>query len=656
MAEMTPDQKRLFEAALERSQASQAKVDATPKQRVRTMAQGLTLGTADEIEARARSVTTGRPYAEVLAEIRGQIKSYQEAYPKSSMGYEIGGAAIPTVAAMVAAPFTGGGSTAAVAPSLARMAGMGALEGGIYAFGTGEGGFAERAERVPGGVAGGAIGAAVGGVATRAIGGGIKALSDSARRLVGRRGSSIVENEIQRLAKQTGKTVDEIADDIINGRILAENATIRQAVRSLKTSGGDPTRILTEGLEARPTKTRTAAMDDLRTYLSDAGAPSSLQAQRRSEDVARVAEGLAYKPFDGVPAPDDVVNALKDTLRRVPSASKEVETILRAQTGQAPFYKILDDGSVEFTRLPTIAEAERVRRAVGNRATALYRESMGGAGEAVADVEKGLRGSLDASVSDLATARAQAAAVRQQRDVFDAGQKALVGDVNERLMEFSRLSTPEDIEAYRAGLMAALEARSATGSRQSMIRNLLNPETKEGQILRTVFPQDQLDDVLYKLETAAEAQATSSAVLAGSATDAGRMEAARRGAGVSVGDITGVLSGNPDSIIKLASSISSRFARDLTDAERGRVAQILISENADLVRAAIKDESKMAVLQSLIETLAARATQASRRASTVGASSPSSEFSGEALRGLLPRVTDAPYNPLRMTIDKPAGQ
>ncbi len=635
MAEMTQAQKQAFDAAQARLLTREEQTAATPKQRVRAMAQGLTLGTADEMEARARSLTTGRPYEEVLDEIRGQIKSYQEAYPKSSMGYEIGGAVIPAAAAMVAAPFTGGGSTAAVAPSLARMAGMGALEGGAYAFGTGEGGFAQRAERVPGGVAGGAIGGAVGGAATRAAGGAFTALSDSARRLVGRRGSSIVENEIQRLVEQTGRSADDIADDIVNGRILAENATIRQAVRSLKTSGGEPTRILTEGLTDRPAKTRAAAMEELRTYLSDADAPSALQVQRRSEDVAKAAEGAAYRQFEGALAPDDVVIALQDTLRRVPSASKEVEIALRAQTGEAPFYKILEDGGVEFTRLPTIAEAERVRRAVGNRATALYRESMGGAGEAVSGVEQGLRGSLDVGVPELAATRAQAAAVRQQRDVFEAGQKALTGDVNERLMEFSRLTKPEEIEAYRAGLMATLEARAATGSRQSMIRNMIDPNLKEGKILREVFPQDQLDDVIYKLETATESQATASRVLGGSDTDAGRMEAARSGMGLSAGDITGVLAGSPDAIIKLASTISNRFARDLTDAERGRVAQILMSENADLVRDAIQDQSKMAVLQQAVENLSARATQGARRASTVGASAPSSEFSGEALRGLL---------------------
>jgi hypothetical protein len=64
MAEMTQAQKQAFDAAQARLLAREEQAAATPKQRVRTMAQGLTLGTADEMEARARSLTTGRPYEE----------------------------------------------------------------------------------------------------------------------------------------------------------------------------------------------------------------------------------------------------------------------------------------------------------------------------------------------------------------------------------------------------------------------------------------------------------------------------------------------------------------------------------------------------------------------------------------------------------------
>ena len=636
MAGMTDEQRAAFEAGLERAQGQQAAREAVPTQRTRTAAQGLTLGFADEIEARARSQTTGRPYAEVLDEIRGSVKAYQEARPKEALGYEIGGAALPAIGAMVAAPFTGGASTAAVAPTLARMAGIGAVQGGIAAFGTGEGGAVERLSRVPGGAVAGSIGSAVGGGVVRAAGSGLATLTDATRRLVGNRGSSIVENEIQRLARQTGKTPDQIADDILNGRLLAENRTIQAAVRAYRTGGGDASRIIQEGLEQRPAMTRAAAMDDLNRYLADISAPSALQAQRRSEDVARVAERAAYSQFRDMPAPDDVVSALADTLRRVPSAAEEVGIALRAQTGAAPFFEILEDGSVQFTRSPTVAEVENVRRAVGNRASALYRGNMGAAGEAVSEAETGLRGLLDEAVPELSTTRATAASVRSQRDAFDAGQKAFSGDVNERLMEFAKLTDPSQIEAYRAGLMAAIQARAATGSRQSMIRNMASKEeTKESRILREVLPQDAVDDVLRSIETASGAQNAANSILGGSQTAETIMEQRRQGLGLSVSDISSALSMDPTALANVASKMADRFRRDLTDAERARIARILVSDDADLVRRAIEDDGALAILRDKIERISATATSGAARAGAVAPAETSGDISSPVIRGLL---------------------
>lgn len=629
MAELTAAQRAALEAARARSAARAEELAATPTQRVRTAAQGLTFGTADEIEARVRSIATGRPYQEVLDEIRGGIKAYQQTRPGQALAYEIGGAALP---ALVAAPFTGGTS---VPMTLGRMAGIGAMQGGAYAFGTGEGGATERLARVPGGVAGGAVGGAVGGAAVRAAGGALNVLTDSARRLVGRRGSSIVENEIQRLVEQTGRTPDQIADDIINGRILAENATISAAVRALRSQGGEASRILQETLERRPAQTRAEAMEQLRGYLSDVAEPSALQAQRRGEEAARVAERAAYSQFEGMAAPDEVVEALADTLRRVPAASKEVAEALRASTGSAPFYSIAEDGAVTFTRPPTVAEAERVRRAVENRASALYREGQGGAGEAVAGAGRELRDIIDLSVPELATARGQAAAVRANRNAFENGQRALVGDVNERLMEFSRLTDPAAIQSYRAGLMAALEARSATGSRQSMIRNLANEDTKEGQILRAVFPQDQLDSAIAALSRAAESQTAATRILGGSPTAETMMEAGRQGMGVSAADMLDVLSGSPLAIARVAANLVGPSARNLSDAERARIARVLVSEDPDLVRRAITDESAMAALQQRIAQIMMAASRGATGAGATTGAMPTAPISGAAITGLL---------------------
>jgi len=593
-----------------------------PTQRTRTALQGLTLGLADEAEAGVRRAF-GQPYDETLADIRGGIEAYREDRPVEAMGFELGGAVLPAL-------IPGGGPATA-----ARMAGRGALEGGAYAFNTGEGGFGERAARVPGGAVLGGAGSVVAGQATRAAGGALTTLTDATRRLVGGRGSTVVENEIQRLVQQTGRTPDQIADDILNGRLLAENSTIKAAVRSLRSGGGEASRIIQESLEPRPTMTRAAALEDLNKYLADISAPSALQAQRRSEDVAKVAERAAYSQFRDMPAPDEVVSELADALRRVPSAADEVGIALRAQTGAAPFFEILEDGSVEFTRSPTVAEVENVRRAIGNRASALYRGSMGAAGEAVAGVETGLRGLLDETVPELSATRATAAGVRQQRDAFDAGRMALAGDVNEKLGEFAKLTDPEQIEAYRAGLMSAIQARSATGSRQSMIRNMANEETKEGRILREVLPQDAVDDVLRSVQTASGAQDAANYVLGGSATAETLMEQGRQGLGLSVADITGALSMDGRSMMNVATKITDRFRRDLTDAERARIARILVSEDADLVRRAIEDDGALAILRDKIERISATATSGAARAGAVAPAETSGDISGPVIRGLL---------------------
>ena len=646
MVEMTEAQRKAVEAARARLERKTAEVAAAPRERVRTAAQGLTLGAADEAEAAARAAASyvasslgfdvnSRSYEDVLNEIRGNMKAYQEARPIESLAYEAGGAMIPAVGAAILAPFTGGTSTAAVAPTLGRLAGRAALEGGAYAFNTGEGGFANRAARVPGGAVTGAIGGTVAGGVTRAAGGAINALTDATRRIVGGRGSSIVENEIQRLAKQTGKTADEIADDIMSGRILAENETIKAAVRAYRAGGGEASTVITQAMTPRPAATRAQAMDEMRQYLSDVAQPSALRAQRADEEAAKIAERAAYAPFKNIAAPEPVSREVLSALEVVPEAITEVNKMFRGLVSVTPPANGIGPANVTFTRPITLDEAERVRRAISNAASSEYRGGFGGAGETFSEAEQKLRGLLDVASPELGAARATAASVRAQRDAFEAGQTALAGDVNETLFNFSKITDPQKIEAYRAGLMAALEARAATGSRQSMIRNLSNPETKEGQILRAVIPQDALDDVLSRLETARASQVTTDFILGGSPTAETTMEAARRGMGISAADVAGVLSGSPDAMINVASNIASRFTRDLTDAERARVARILVSENPDLVRRAISDEGAMAALQKRVQQLTAGAARGAGRAGAVTGAEPGATLSQQTIRGLL---------------------
>jgi len=618
MAEMTETQKRIIAAARLRKNQEQAQAKAkqeqerqsVPTERIRTAGQGLTFGFGDEIEAALRTPFSDQSYSEIVSGIRGGIEDYKKARPIEAIAYEMGGAAIPALVP--------GGQG-----SLLRAGGRAALEGAAYGMGTGEGDVIDRLSNAPMSALGGATAGTLGYGATKALSGVTGKLLDTARRVIGNRGSTVVENEIQRLVKQTGKSADEITQDIIDGRLLAENKTIQAAVRALRAQGGEASTVIQQGLENRPSITRSAALDELRGGLGGGGSTSQAAQRRASEEATVAAERQAYSQFTGQQAPEDVVEALRESLSRVPSAAKEVEIQYRAETGQTPFFKVDEEGIVSFDRPPSVSEAESIRRAIGSRANRFYTEGMGGAGGAVKGVEQNLRGILDTNLPDLATVRRQAAGVRANRDAYTTGQKALSGDINEKLADFAQLQSPDAIEAFRAGLMQALEAKAATGSRQSMIRNLTNPDTKEGMLLAEVFPQDRLDDVLKSLSIASDAQEAASKVLVGTGSQTAEtgLEVARQAGSINPSEISGALSGSLVDSVSVVKKIMNRFVRtNLTDAERTRIAEILVSSNPQLVRNAVVDESGMAALVNQVNKIVGSLQNPVRGASTnVGA-------------------------------------
>jgi len=161
------------------------KVELTPtksnqgveSQNIRTFAQGLSFGFADEIEAFVRSaVDSDASYADTLKEVRNKINAFRRDNPLAAYGSEIAGAILPSVAAAfipggqaLTASTIGKVGQAAKAIGLgkkgqnvAKSAAVGAGGSGLYGFGAGEGGFENRAKNA-------GISAAIGAVANPAI-------------------------------------------------------------------------------------------------------------------------------------------------------------------------------------------------------------------------------------------------------------------------------------------------------------------------------------------------------------------------------------------------------------------------------------------------------------------------------------------------------
>jgi len=161
-------------------------------QNIRTFAQGLTFGFADEIESFVRSaVDSNASYADTLKEVRNKINKFRKDNPLAAYGSEIAGAILPSIAAAfvpggqaLAASTIGRVGQAAKAIGLgskgqkvAKSAAVGAGGSGLYGFGAGEGGFQNRAENA-------LTSAAIGAVANPAIQAVAPRITQSAKELL----------------------------------------------------------------------------------------------------------------------------------------------------------------------------------------------------------------------------------------------------------------------------------------------------------------------------------------------------------------------------------------------------------------------------------------------------------------------------------------
>jgi hypothetical protein len=573
-----------------------------PTQRLRSLAQGATAGGAEEMEAYLRSLT-GEPYKQAEADIRGKLKAYQKDRPFESLAYEAGGA-IPT--AIAATRLTGGaGAKTTMLPLLARASGVGALQGGLTAFGTGEGDIFNRISRIPQGMVVGAVAAPV--LTAVLSGGGAVAdkLVDFARRSFGGRGAKAVENEVQRLAKESGLTTDEIVQRVASGEIMAENATLQAAVRGLYTKGGEAASTIRGALSQRPTVLRAEAVKQMQRGLAPTGDKNVLRQQKMNQEEIDIAEKALYgKAFEqgGVVSPP-LLQSFADSLKSSKDAAKGISEYYTLQTrGKSPFFKVMDDGTVEYSRMPTLEDMEIARRGLRQEADKAYRSGSTSSGGVLSEMEKELKAGLNVSSPALQTARQTAFETRTASESFQEGRKAFAKSADEVAVQFESM-TPAAQKAYRAGLMDAIRKKMTTGSRKSMMGNFADETSKEGQILRSVFQQDQLPALLQSVQTAAGSQRAASKILGGSDTAASLQQGQRIGMNISAEEVTQALGGNVISGYRVLKKLVSNNTENLTEAQRDQVAKILVNTDPNLVRSALVDESAMAKLQDAIRRL-----------------------------------------------------
>lgn len=603
----TPDGKRMFSDEQIDAHVKQLDLQKTfsrsvldpnqpepPSQILRSMAQGLTLNTADEIEAYLKTLSGGDREA-ALRDIRMNLKNYQTASPITSTAAEMTGS-LPL--AFVGAPAAGTTLLRSTAKVSAVGAGMGAGSG----FGRAEGDVFDRLAPATGAGVTSAV------VAPLAFGG-FKLLGtladpvlDFAARKFGGKFSKTVETEIRRITEATGMTPDEIVQRVANGEPLSENQAMLSAVRLLYAQGGQPANILRGSLSTRPADLREKVVGDIQeTLTGDIKDANVLRGFKASEAERKEARNQLYEQAyesGGIITPE-MLSALREALKRAPDSVENINSLHLAKTGQKPFFKVDDAGEIEFVRPPNIQDMETARRGINTTIKNKFKSGQGDVGTELKPFEAALRNEINKSSQALKDARATAASNKVTTESFDSGKKAFGKNPDEIEIEFESVMAKgsDAVSAYRAGVMDQLRSKMSTGARKTMMSKLEDANTKEGAIFRVIYPQDKVDGILKLASTAAQSQRAAAKVMGGSDTYAMQAEAKQQGINISGEEISSVLSGNPFSTARVLGKWMQKNEPNLTSEQKQEVARILISTDKDVVKKALMDNSKWDEIQ-----------------------------------------------------------
>jgi hypothetical protein len=617
----TPDGERMFTDAqiedhvkqLDLARTFSRSVMATdqpqpPSQILRSMAQGLTLNTADEIEAYLKTLGGGDREA-ALRDIRINLKNYQEASPIASTTAEIVGS-LPL--AYIGAP----PARATLLRTGAQLAGVGAVMGAGSGFGRAEGDTIDRL--VPAAV-GAATGAAIAPLAyfgIRSLGTLADPVIDFATRKFGDKFSKSVETEIRRITEATRLTPDEIVQRVANGEPLSENQSLLSAVRLLYAQGGQPSNILRESLGTRPAALRENVISDIqKTLTGDIKDPNVLRGFKASEVERKDARNQLYEQAyesGGIITPT-MLSSLKEALKRAPDSVENINALHLAKTGQKPFFKIDDAGEIQFVRAPNIQDMETARRGIQTTINNKFKSGQGDVGTELKPFEKTLRDEIDKSSQKLKDARITAASNKTTTESFDSGKKAFGKSPDEIEIEFQSVMAKgtDAVSAYRAGLMDQLRSKMASGGKTTMMSKLEDANTKEGAIFRIIYPQDKVDNILKLASTAAQSQRAATKVMGGSDTFAMQAEAKQQGINISGEEISSVLSGNAFSAARILGKWVGKNEPNLTPEQKQEVVRILISTDKDLIKKALTDNSKWDEIQKKVRTIGSSVTRIS---------------------------------------------
>ena len=623
-------------------------------QSLRTGFQGLSLGFGDEIEAAVRSVLPeslgGGEYETLRDEVRTKLREYKAQNPKRALTEEIAGGVLSMFipgGAIAKVGVKGAGFLANLAARLPGMAGRGVAESTVATVGYSD---KDKEDLVSGlgntlstaGTIGLGTGASVG------LGVGLSALSPLGGKLAkviknqfGNAPANAVQEELMRIMEQTGKSLDEVVQDIRDGRTLSSNEDLVTAIKALQLDTPATIQLIKEGAKRQGDKTRKALDESLEGALvPDAMGGNIFTVWRKKITGWKKQEKELYKELfetTNPDVPDNIANEMLDAIDSFEGAGASLAKIFKARK-IPPLFKDVD-GEIVLTRKPTLEDAEILRRSLAEATTKGFKEGEGTFANIIKEKEEALRAGIDEFSPELERTRTGYRELQDSVEAFEYGEKkALTGKVEE-VIDNIKDYTESQFEAFRAGVLANVR-NQISKTPGTTLQKLYDETTQLGTILRIVVPEDQINDILRNVDTARNAQVirSKSPTTAGSLSTPINEELKRVGQGIATSGARLAMFGDPSSAISLVSnvlSIISPAAKKMKPAERLEVAKIIFSEDADLVEKVLNQSVDYTVL---LDKVAPAMDQVSKLLSRLGVQQTVQPTVPEETRPIIPRI------------------
>ena len=474
---------------LERIKAENARREEIKNNRnfakTRTVAQGLTLGFADEIEAGLRNPglllgldSSKQEYARDVANARGAVSGYRKDYPGRSASLEMGGALIPLAGSYAASLLTGGAAAPTAAtttanvsrlaskiPQLVRNMGKGAAIGGAegmaYGVGTQEGNLSQRDLLNSDAATGAGIGLVMP-AAFRGLGG----IYNSARNPVtkaerafeGLMGNEMGGADITDMYQARNFDKPEMAADLndsMSRRLGALEGMTGSQGKAISTQLANRTARQGERIIDDLTETTEVPLNNTDAYAAKVMAQRSANAKPLYEAAYEAGNVIDDAPINEMLRSDEMRSAYNDGLRIYNSQNSA--RALRGEEKLPELPDFPDFAKGEPANLG-LRELDNIYRGMRAQSDTAFRAGDSALGKAVKDEAEALKDRLDKLVPEYGQARAVYRSDSEALESLSNGRNFWKkGNVNARtLKDDMKDLDPASRELYRAGAIDQL--------------------------------------------------------------------------------------------------------------------------------------------------------------------------------------------------------